>query len=261
MARKTLSCVELEEIESLISKGVSLNDMAKILDRSKTTIYYHFRKIRGKTISPVEVRLKDDVLLGEFIGLFAGDGSYYKMPNYKYTIRLHFNKTEDNYVRLLIDQVLVHLFGKPPMIFQQENRINLCYYSKNIYSLILDFLKWNSNEPKTYSVGLRTFNHSRNFYIGFVRGSVDSDGHISPKSISFATVSPELKCSIEFALTSLEFDFRTHLYKEKRMNRRDIYHISLFSKDFERFHDVVGPRNLQGLKMHRPGFEFPNASP
>lgn len=247
MNKKRLNKSELKLIGTLIKKNYSLNEISKILGRSKTTIYYHFRKIKGRYVKPVTLISGDEELIGEFIGLFAGDGSFYKMPNYKYNIRLHFNSTEANYVDNLIRNVLIKLFGKKPMMFKQENRINLCYYSKNIYEFVKDYLCWDLNEPKTYSVRLKKEDYSSAFMVGFIRGSLDSDGYLSSKKVSFATVSPGLKESIIRCLDSLDLSYSVRLYKEKRENRRDIYHVNILRKDFNKFYQIIKPRNIKGL--------------
>ncbi len=237
----------------LIVQGKSLNQITGIMGRSKSTIYYHFKKIKGRSFYPVNVCLDNLELVGEFMGLFAGDGSFYKMPNYKYNVRLHFNTKEVDYVKNLIQEVLFKLFNKKPRIYTQNNGLNLSYYSRDIYKFITQFLYWDMLEAKTYSVKLRNKNHSVIFMIGFIRGSLDSDGHLSPNKIVFSTVSTGLKDDISRCLDSLKFSHTIRLYKDKRQNRKAIYHISLFKKDFSRFYSIIKPRNVKG--MHRPGFE------
>lgn len=195
-------------------------------------------------MSPIIPNLNEEELIGEFMGLFAGDGSFYKTTTYKYCIRLHFNITEKEFANNLINCVLIKLFGKKPMISKQENRLNLCYYSKQIYKLINRYLAWDQNSRKTYSVRLVTRDHSPEFIIGFLRGCVDSDGYISPQKICFSTVSPRLAKDIDYFLNKLNFVHTTGLYKEKRQNRKDIYHIVLWKKEFNRFIELIKPKNM-----------------
>ena len=77
--------------------------------------------------------------------------------------------------------MLIKLFGKKPRAYRDDNRLNLCYYSKAIKELIDVYLTWDKDYRKTYSVMLKENNHSREFAIGFLRGSLDSDGHLSYK--------------------------------------------------------------------------------
>ncbi len=244
---KRLKKEQVENIFRLTKKGISLNRIEKITGLKKTTIYYHFRKIKPKTTQPIIVNSENDELIGEVVGLFAGDGSCDIMKKGKYRVRLHFNITEKEFVRKLNEDVLKNIFGKEPMVFRQENRLNLCYYSKNIHLLLNTYLTWDKSRRKTYSVQLKTHNHPLAFCKGFIRGSLDSDGCLSDKKISFATVSPGLKDNISFFLEQLDIKHSVRKYKEKRSNRKDIYHINVMRKEHGRFMDIIKPRNIKGL--------------
>lgn len=235
----------LNSILKLVEEGLSLNEISKRLGKSKTTIYYHFRKIKGKTVKPITLRLNEPELLGEFMGLFAGDGSVSKTRDYKHRIYLHFNLKDNLFVEDLIKNVLLKLFGKRPMIFTKENRLNLCYYSKSISQLLRVYLAWEASARKTYSVRLQEGTYPRSFMIGFLRGCLDSDGHLTSKDISFATVSPGLKDNIVSFLQAFNFEHSVRLNKEKRSNRVDIFHIRLFRKDYTRFIKEINPRNVK----------------
>ena len=161
MNKQRLNSTELDQISTLILSGFSLKTIANKLNKSKTTIYYHFRKVKGKTIIPLTINRLNDELIGEFIGLFAGDGSFYKTKDYKYKIRLHFSCRDQNYVDNLIKNVLVPLFNKKPMQFLEENRLNLCYNSKELYGFIKQYLLWDHHLKKTYTVRLISNNYSK----------------------------------------------------------------------------------------------------
>ncbi len=243
MFKSRLTLLEKEKLLGLIKEGKSLNEVCRVMERSKTTIYYYFRKIKGKTVSPISVNSSDEDKIGEFMGLFAGDGSFYKTDAYCYGVRLHFNLSERDFVNSLIEEVLIPLFGKRPMISVRENRLNLCYYSKNIYTLIDKYLTWDKNSRKTYSVQLREKNHSKKFRIGFLRGSIDSDGYISSKRICFSTVSNGLAEDTSFYLKEMNLIHSVRLYHEKRLNRKNIYHIDIWKRDFSKFLKLIRPRN------------------
>lgn len=220
-----------------------MKQIADTLSKSKTTIYYYFRKIKGRTVETVVPNCENEEILGEFIGLFAGDGCTYLTKDYKYRTYLYFNITEKEYVENLIDNVLLKLFKKKPMIFIQENRLNLCYYSKAIYELVHHHLNWNKKTRKTYSVRLRDGEYSSEFIIGFIRGSLDSDGHFSKKRINFASVSRGLIENISSSLARIDIPNSVTEYAEKRANRRNIYHINVPRKQHSRFINIVSPRN------------------
>jgi len=234
---------EIKRIIQLTKKGLTLNKITRILGKKKTTVYYHFRKIKGKTFKPIILISKDKESIGEFIGLFAGDGSVYITNKYQYKTYLHFNVAEEVFVKDLIENVLVKLFGKSPMRFVYEHRLNLCYYSKNIHKLIEQYLIWDKNSRKTYSVRLKDKSYPKKFIIGFLRGSLDSDGHFSNKKISFASVSKELITNISEFLNELNIVHSIYLYKEKRKNRKNIYQIYVMRSEHKKFIKAINPRN------------------
>ncbi len=214
MYKKRLNKQEIQKIIELTKKGKSLNQIAKTIRKGKTTVYYHFRKIKGKLLNDIKIR-NDGGLLGEFLGIVAGDGCLNKTKEYHYRIFLYFNIAEQKYVKEL-KEVLYKLFNKYPMQFRRENRIILAYYSKKIYDLVKESLIWDFNKRKSHSVRLKNEKYSNRFKIGFLRGSIDSDGYLSNKVINFATSSPHLAKNIKNFLCDLDFKFNYSVYKEKK---------------------------------------------
>ena len=84
-----------EEIISLIKQGKSLNYISKRYGKGKTTIYYYMRKINGRKYKPIKLNLKNKELIGEIVGLFAGDGYYaHNEQKGEYRIKIYFNALE-----------------------------------------------------------------------------------------------------------------------------------------------------------------------
>jgi hypothetical protein len=241
--KQRLSEEQITQINSLVKDGKSLKCITRLLAKPKTTVYYHFRKIKGRTVHPIVPRAVNDELISEFIGLFAGDGCVYKSKGYNYRTYLYFNITERPFVEDLITNVLIKIFGKRPMIFIRENRLILCYGSRNIHEFVDKYLAWDRKSRKTHSVRLKDAGRSRRFKIGFIRGSLDSDGHFSKKQISFASVSRGLIKNIEEFLKDLNFGNSLSVYKEKRLNRKDLYQIRILRKDHKKFIKTIRPRN------------------
>jgi len=239
-----LALNEKEIIKQMAKEGCSINTISKILNRNKTTIYYHFRIERGRTNTPVVPDESSQELVGEFIGLFAGDGYFRKTKEYKYRVQLCFAKNDKAYIEDLKKNVLKKLFEKEPCEYAQHNRLNLYYYSKNIYSLIKKHLTWNASTRKTYTVQLKNKNNGLSFLIGFIRGCLDSDGHYSKNKICFATVSQELGRDISASLNSLKIGHKCRTYTDRRKNRRPIEHITIARESRERFIRIIKPRNL-----------------
>lgn len=246
MTLERLKEEEIKTIAASIDRGESLKTISKKLSKSKTTVYYHFRKIKGRTVYPVKIRSTDPELIGEFVGLFAGDGNYHfdKKSN-NYNIRLYFNLNENVFVDSLINNVLINLFGKKPNVYTKGNMITLRYHSKAIYLLIKTYLTWNPKDKKTYTVRLIKTDHTKDFMVGFIRGSLDSDGYFSKDKISFASVSKGLIYNISEFLDNFDIIHRLHLYKEKRENRKDIYHLDVPKFEREKFLPLIKPRKVK----------------
>ena len=228
--------------------GKSINEVAGVIGVRKGKVYYHSKKIRGRVINPIKLISNDEELIGEFIGLFAGDGCVNVTKDYKHRIFLYFNIKDKLYVDNLIDDVLMKLFGKKPMSWRDENRLNLYYYSRSIHDLIRKYLTWDRSQRKTYSIRLYEQIYSKNFMVGFLRGCLDSDGHLSKNKITFATVSVGLADNMTNFLTILGISYHLHLYKEKRINRRDIFHVNIPRDHYNKFLNTIKPRNLKGTK-------------
>ena len=194
---------QTNKIMELYAEGNSIKKIAKITRHTKQTIRKYLDKKPVINI-PIVVNDKNDELVGEFLGLYAGDGSFFKDKNSHYAIRLHFCSEEYIFYNNLADNVLIPMFGKKPAFQKYHNRMNLRYRSKNIYQFIKKHLSWEGTK-KTYSVELLDTNQSDEFKIGFIRGSVDSDGHFSNKAISFASTSLGLMINVSMFLNHFGF--------------------------------------------------------
>jgi hypothetical protein len=257
MIKKRLNEKEKQYIRKLIKSGSSLKTISKLMKKNKTTIYYYFRKIKGKTINPISVNSSNTELFGEFLGVVAGDGCLNKTKEYHYRIYLYFNSTESKYVNELIKKVLYILFSKYPLRFRRKpsGMFILYYCSKEMYSLIKKYLSWNFEGRKSHSVHLKTRNHNKKFKIGFLRGLIDSDGYLSEKKINFSTSSPYLAKDIRHFLKELGLEYYYNIYKEKRENRVNMHYIDIKKKDRTKFLRIINPRERKN--MRRPRFEFP----
>ncbi|MDP4012920.1 MAG: LAGLIDADG family homing endonuclease [Candidatus Nanoarchaeia archaeon] len=246
MVLERLKEEEIKQILSLIARGKSLNYISNKLNKSKTTVYYHFRKVKGRTMNPPRIKSKNQEIIGEFIGLFAGDGSYtFDKKQYRHTTRLFFNVNEKPFVDSLIKNTLTKLLGKKPVVFRRNNVLVLGYYSKEVYNLIKNYLFWDPESRKTHTVRLFKTNHSKPFMMGFVRGSLDSDGYFSKKKISFASVSKDLMENVSVFLKKLEIKHDLRVYIEKRKNRNNLYYINVRKPEREKFISLIKPRNVK----------------
>ncbi len=242
--KKRLSNNELNNIKRLINQNYTLNQICKIQNKSKTTIYYHYNKIKGKITNQIQINNNNDILIGEFIGLYAGDGYYYKTKNYIHRIYLCFNKEKESiYVDDLIKNNLFILFNKTPYKIVRENRLIIYYNSINIKKLIDTYLEWDTNQRKTYTIRLKKKINNLEFNIGFLRGCLDSDGYVNQFKIIFSSVSKILIQDIANILSNLEIKHSIYKYKEKRTNRKDIYHIYIKKSSQNKLINIINPRN------------------
>ncbi len=153
--KQFLCAAQIAQIHDGVLRGQSLNQITAILQKPKSSVYYQFRKIKGMTLKPMLIDDSNQELVGELMGLFAGDGSFYKSKDYKYNIRLHFCVRDEKYIALLQRDVLSRIFSKLPFKLYQENRLSLSYNSKEMYRFVREYLEWDQKDGKTYTVRLR----------------------------------------------------------------------------------------------------------
>lgn len=245
MARLTKN--EKETIIDLINIGTSINDISKITNKAKSTIYYYYQKLKGRKCSIPKFNFSEQEL-GEFIGIFAGDGSFYLDKKlYKYTISIFTGHKDRDYKEKQII-FLNKIFNKRPNCFviPKKNVFIIRYYSRDIYNLLKEHLEWNG--VKTYSVRLRNIdNTSRDFKIGFLRGLLDTDGSFyKPKHrISYGTVSEKLSLQTLNLIKSL--GFFPKCYISNPPNRSKFYSIVLHGEQTRKFIKLINPRNIDKL--------------
>lgn len=247
-----------DKVHALIFSGKSLNNIAIKTGIGKSTIYYHFRKIKGRTVKLVRPNICDEYL-GELCGIFAGDGySFFNKKYYHYDTSFYFNTNEKAYVDEL-KRIFNSLFGKPPLqyIRTDENMIVLRYRSKIIYKLISEYVKWNHTITvkcngkkicrKSHSVNLKKGCYSVPFKVGFIRGSIDSDGHLNTerKRAMFSTASLALAINIKAFLDELNIACSQYVTKSRRPNEVNMHHVRILASDFYNFIKIIKPRNIK----------------
>ncbi|MDP3917448.1 MAG: LAGLIDADG family homing endonuclease [Nanoarchaeota archaeon] len=242
---------EINNINKLIKNGKSLRQIGNIIQRSKSTIYYHYKKINGKKFKSISLENLTDCFLGEFLGLFAGDGNYFfDKKSYGYNLRFFFNINEKIYVEEL-SQHFHKMFKKKPgtYFYPKKSIIILGYKSKALHNLLVKNLNWKASQKKTYTIHLKEKYRSKEFKIGFLRGSIDSDGHLSKNKISFASTSKKLMNNIESFLIDLNFrNYKRYKYEDKRKNRVKIHLLQLNRPERKKFLNLIKPRNTVLLK-------------
>lgn len=242
---KRLTKNEKDKIITLIKDGASLNKISKLTGKAKSTLYYHYEQIKGKKCKPINFNLSEEDL-GEFLGIFAGDGGFYLDKNYKYKISFYTGFSDKEYNQSLIS-FFSQLFNKAPDNYSRKSDhiFILCYRSKDIYKLIKNYLEWEGK--KTYSVKLKDLSHSKPFYLGFLRGLFDTDGNFyAPKKrISYGTVSKNLALQIKNMF--LDLGFNPSYYIAKNPSKADFHRISLSGQNALKFIKIINPRNKRKI--------------
>ena len=227
----------LDKIKKLTEHGTSLNNIQKLTGLSKTTIYYHVRKIKGRTIVQPSINFKSEKTLGEVVGIFAGDGSLnFVADDYRYTIRIHSSIYNFEYL-LYVKKLYERCFKTKFRICKYNTRRFLEKQSKMIYNFFFNYIDFNPHD-KANTVKLKS-GLSREFKIGYLKGILDTDGTVcntkTGKKIAIYTssdfVAPQIRNIIE------ELGFACGMSKSSK----DVYSIYLLSRDVDRFIRFVKP--------------------
>lgn len=238
-----------EKILNMIRKGISLNKISKSTGLGKSTLYFHYKKIKGRKIQLIKINFDKQEELGEFIGIFSGDGSFYKrVEGCQYIIRIYIGYYEKHYADYL-EEKLFEWFGKRPKIYTtyyngNPSMIVLYYSSKRMYTFIKDYLIWEGK--KTYTIRLKKLDlKDRDFNIGFLRGLIDTDGsYYAPKRrMSFSTVSKELSNNVIAIMENL-LGISPKLYIVKKQGYHDLYTITFHGKNAENLIKIIQPKNI-----------------
>ena len=238
-----------QEIIDMITEGVSLNKIKEKTGANKSSLYHHYKKIHGRKYAQVKIKPEKEDSLGEFLGLFAGDGSYYlDKKKYQHKIRIFTGSYEKEYFTFL-RKFLTNMFSKPPRQYENKKyNVSITeYYSKDIHSLIKKHLEWERTKSKT--IRLKNLKKKeKDFLIGFLRGLFDTDGGINKKKnkVAFGTASKKLAYQIKEILEILELNPGFYKYKEK-----DFWYIDLYGKRTDKFMKLIKPNNPNKIILRR----------
>lgn len=248
---------EKEKIKRLSLDGKSLREISKIMNLGITTIYYQVRKFKPKQrkdFNPVGLNSEK---IGELIGAFAGDGSYYpsihkRICHHKIRYSLSFKKDKPyaEYLRTLLRQLNLNPF----LIISSHNiepdSIEILVNSRTYMEFIKKFLFWEGK--KTYSVCLRSplGEYNEDFLIGFARGLMDTDGFVELYNVSCGCVSKELIGNLTDIFNKLGISYKVS--KRIKEGRRDLFLIRVPKGGLRKYHKLIGfsnPYKLNKLKQ------------
>ena len=244
--------METEQIKALVLSGMSLNSITKIIPRSKSTIYYRYKKLEGaRKMRKLTLPVRQSTEVGEFIGVFAGDGNYYKDSAYRYQIRIFITATDKRYVAE-IASLINSLFGVFPWVYERKpyNVTIIRLISKPAVAFIKTYLDFNRNKSASVKLKGQISDYDTNFIIGFLRGLLDTDGHIElkRKRLAFATISLGLANDVEDCLKRLNVSYYSNVHIDRRGNRHPMYRIYIH-RDFDKFVELVEPKHFNYLRQ------------
>lgn len=221
---------DITNIEKLTKSGKSIRYIAKEMGLNLTTVYYYTRKINGLQRRQPNFTNLNANEIGEIIGAFAGDGSYYYSSHGRsghHIVRFHFNLENREYISYfenLLEKTGLNVFK---CITKYRNSLDLKVNSKKFIKFIREYLNWNGK--KTYSVHLkfRKCLDDHDLQVGILRGLIRTDGHIRKDEISFFSTSKKLAKDLSRILDMLMIRYDFRINNDKRINRKTGYVIRM----------------------------------
>jgi hypothetical protein len=241
------------KIIDLIKRGVSINNISKITKIGKSTIYYYYKKIRGRKNKLLNLNPSYTMKEGEIVGIFVGDGCHhFEKKGYHYFINVYFGIKNRDYL-IYIKNLYESYFKKSFRIIIYQNKSVITTYSKEISEYFKNYIDFNP-KIKHSTVKLKTLNLPIEFKIGFIKGLLDTDGCIffnkseKRKRIYFTTTSLELAKQTVCMLKE-DFDVPCSMYTilSRYKNRKDTYNTYILSKGVDKFLNIFKPFKNKGL--------------
>lgn len=120
----------------------------------------------------------NEELLGEIIGIFAGDGQYVSdLKRWDRRIKIFFNKSEQSLVDYYSSS-FNRFIGKFPTVYPSGSVIIVQVHSKEVNDFILKYVSFKRKKVKTIQLKDKNLLSNSKFVKGFLRGLIDSDGYV-----------------------------------------------------------------------------------
>ncbi|MBS3157227.1 hypothetical protein J4442_03595 [Candidatus Woesearchaeota archaeon] len=139
----------------------------------------------------------EKILLAEFIGIMLGDGNLYCNNKGQYVIRITGDLNKDKkYHEDFISNLFYGLFNKEMRVQIYPDRRVLCCYSKHIFDQLISFgLKHGNKLENNVYIPDWIFDDDR-YVMACLRGLIDTDGSVFPKSTNKEFFQIEISCAI-----------------------------------------------------------------
>ncbi|MDV3243842.1 MAG: hypothetical protein LYZ66_01550 [Nitrososphaerales archaeon] len=210
----------------LYSGGKSLSEIAKQLDRRKSTIHYHTRKAFGRIIEPLRINEEPTMKLGEFLGLFAADGCFYiDSKRYHYTLTITLSAYQMEYARR-VSEMIERILGRRARITVTNKRtISIVLRGKQILPFLRRYLWWRGKRTHTIRLNEAALRMNRQFLRGVIRGLVAGDGsiYVPRRRISFGVVSKRL--AEQYATILRRFGIPSKSYPVRYRGKRTLHNV------------------------------------
>lgn len=228
------------DIKGEYINGKSLNYLSNKHKINKSTLYYRLNKIgiirRHNIIK--KLKTKDELLIGLFIGLWAGDGSKF-MDNGNYIIKIHLHK-ENIYEIRLIKRLLLNLFNKRcKLCLDGGNRASIKISSKFIYQFLNKYLNYEKgNKTKTVSLKENTKDYSKRFKEGYLLGLTISDGCIKNR-FHHNSISKNLIENLGDILKEYKIRYNSYIHRRDKYRWQDLHQIYTNKYETEKIKSIL----------------------
>lgn len=245
---------EKESIRKMTLKGNSLNEITKITGLGKTTVYYNVKDLKPRQWRKMIINLPEEKI-GELIGAFAGDGSYYHAGylkgNCHHNIRFSLCLSRDmEYAEYLIS--LLRKLNLNPFLIKKikENGIDISLHSKDFINFIKKYVQW--DDVRSHSIRLKQDlkNHNPDFIIGFARGLMDTDGFVEVSNVSCGSTSERLIINLSEIFDKFGIKYKISIKKREPL-RKNLFLIRVYRDSLENYKDIIGFSNPYKSKKLR----------
>jgi len=243
-----LSKEEKENIRKMTLDGKSLNQIVSLTGLGKTTVYYNVKDLKPRQWRELIINLPEEKI-GELMGAFAGDGSYYHPKNgSSHKIRFSLSISKDMaYAKYLID--LLKKLNLNPFLYkkEKENGLDIIVNSKKFINFIFLFLEWKGK--RTYSIMLKheLKEYSNEFLRGFVRGLMDTDGYVERSNVSCGVVSEGLIKNLTQIFDKFNIKYKFSIKKREPL-RRNLFLVRVYRDSLNKYYLFFGFSNLYKLE-------------
>ncbi len=222
----------LEDIIKDYKSGSSLRKLKDKYNYSVGNLHYHLKKKNVLRNNGIVHSIKSDnqLLIGAFIGLWAGDGSKF-IDRSAHTIKVHINKNQEELIQF-IENMIFELFFKK-ISHTAEEKTNQCtirFFSKFIYNFIDEYLDYRKNKKLTVKLKKNLNDLDEFFLKGFLLGVTLSDGYFKDRFV-FSSISKGLIRDVFLILCKFGFDPRITIQDRSKYGWYEINRLYLIYKE------------------------------